>query len=299
MKSSTGEWSDTENVSRSQTLSFGSRIAVDNNGNPHVVWEEYTENNEIHIYYSKRKNNIWSNPLKISGNSTSNDIPDIGIDDQGRVHVVWMGGALKYVRKDGDNWTQPIDITTLGPMNPAIYVEKEGKIHVVYEHWDHEIVYLYSPDAGSTWTEPMNISNSSYYSWTADVTADKDGKVYVVWSEKGGNGLWYAVKDTDGVWGNPQKIPGTTQYLWLPAIQINEKGEIFISYSGLVNEQWDIFYTKKDTTGNWSNSINISQTSQNSNGWSLGILPSGALSIVWVEELTQDNWEIYYDEVSP
>lgn len=310
MKTSNGEWSDTENISNTKTRSICPKIAVDNNGNLHVVWEEWSETfDKIFIYYSMKKNGNWEPPYKISGSSPYNELPSISSDGY-NVHVVYMNFDLEYVKKVGENWTTPIILKgTTGGMNPQIFAEKSGEVHIVYEDEPSpaspDIYYLYSPDGGNSWSEPLNISHSSYYSQLGGITGDKDGRIYVCWAEGDGNGLWISVKDTNGSWSNPFKVPGTVKHLAFPVILVNDDYEIFIFYSGLVEleieTQLDIFFTMRDKNGKWRKSVNISNTPGDS--WvgrgNIGFLPWRCLGTAWGEVLTQNNYEVYYDEVFP
>jgi len=242
MKSVFGEWSDTQNVSKTVTSSTTGRIAVDNYGNPHVVWEEYN-GERIDIYYSCKEQEVWSTPVNISNYSNKwNELPDIGIDMQGRVHVIWMGGGIGYTRKEGNIWIPPKEITALGPMNPSMYVEPDGKIHIVYQHgiYSGEIMYLYSPDGGNTWEGPVNVSQSpSYYCYSPHVVADRNGKVYVVWIKSkfgvGIIGMFIAVKEPNGSWSTPQQINSVKGNPYAPSINVNENNEIYICYMDVVD----------------------------------------------------------------
>jgi len=61
------------------------RIAIDNNANPHIVYE----NNHIYYVRSTDQGRTWETPVRID-NSTGNCYkPDITVDNLNNIHIVW------------------------------------------------------------------------------------------------------------------------------------------------------------------------------------------------------------------
>ncbi|MEO0233017.1 MAG: hypothetical protein ABIL90_03620 [candidate division WOR-3 bacterium] len=308
MKLASGEWTDTQNVSKTLTQSTTPSIGVDIYGNPHVVWVELVRGKPI-IYYSYKENGAWKGPQEISTIDDFADLPDIGIDREGRVHVIYMGGPLpgvRYTRKEGDSWTPLTHLPGNGNLNPSLYVEENGKLHVVFECCD-DIYYVYSPNGGNTWEGPVNISNSpSYYSWSSDVVVDKEGKVYVCWIEAkfgiGIVGIFISEKDTNGIWSIPEKVTSVNGSPFFPRIRNIYGGNIYITYMDLKEETGGIFendvFCVKKTNNTWAKPFNISNTPGNSTAGCHGFkISSDRLYIAWTEEISRDEQEIYYDEI--
>ncbi|NVM04730.1 MAG: hypothetical protein HWN67_20590 [Candidatus Helarchaeota archaeon] len=97
-------WSNATVISDDATgwnteTSYDPDIAIDGDGNVHVVWYDDTDSvgewgTDLEIMYANRTGAGWSNATVISDDATGwNDgsslYPDIAIDGNGNVHVVW------------------------------------------------------------------------------------------------------------------------------------------------------------------------------------------------------------------
>ncbi|MFW9877134.1 MAG: hypothetical protein ACFFG0_28930 [Candidatus Thorarchaeota archaeon] len=151
-------------------------IAIDNSGNIHVVWEDWTigpwgDDGEI-MYASYSSSAGWSNVTVISDgfggtywNDGTSSWPSISTDDSGNIHVVW------------EDWTN-------GPWGV-----------------DPEIMYAsYSSSAG--WSNATVISDGfggTYWnnggSAEPSIAIDNNRNIHVVWED-----------NTDGPWGTDWEI---------------------------------------------------------------------------------------------
>jgi uncharacterized repeat protein (TIGR01451 family) len=112
-----GTWSDIQNISDSPGTSTGPLLAVDNQGIPHIVWEDDTTGN-VEIYYSKRGGDgAWADPSDISNIPYSPSFW-VGLNlvvKNEAIHVVWTQQDessyeffIAYTRQDRTgNWTKP------------------------------------------------------------------------------------------------------------------------------------------------------------------------------------------------
>ncbi len=166
-------------------------IAVDNGGNVHVVWHDFTDGSwgtDIEIMYVNHSSSAgWSNVIVISDDGTTwNDgasyEPSITVDNGGNIHVVWYD-------------------STYGPWTSGA---------------DTEIMYVkYSSLAG--WSNATVISDGSggIY-WNDDdseypsIAVDNGGNAHVVWHDF-----------TDGPWGTDSEIMYTFIGDIVPVIIIN------------------------------------------------------------------------------
>ena len=220
-------------------------ITVDNLGNIHVVWEDFTDGIwgiDIEIMYVNYTNGLgWSNVTIISD------------------------GYNDYYWNDDLSWT------------PNIAIDTSGNIHVIWEDWtdgiwgiDEEIMYV-NYTYGIGWSNVTLISDgyNDYY-WNDDLSTDPNivvdpsGKIHAVWEDY-----------TDGIWGTAEAeimyVNYTNGLGWSNAtiISDDETGwnngystnpSIVADTSGNVHVVWDDF-----TFGSWGNDqeimhINISFT---------------------------------------
>ncbi|MHA2268014.1 MAG: hypothetical protein ACXAB8_09485 [Promethearchaeota archaeon] len=159
------------------------KIAVDNNGNAHAVWGDYSNgpwrsdnitHDDDEIMYAKysTSSGLWSNITILSDghegtwwNVGESENVDISVSPNGIIHVVW---------EDSTNSTWGTDD------------------EIMYSYW-----------AGSSgWSTPYLISDGANEVFWNDgrsgqpaITTDSNNQVHVVWSD-----------DTEGIWGTDDEI---------------------------------------------------------------------------------------------
>ncbi len=292
-----GEWKENEVITIRKHKAIRSRLALDHFGNPHVIWEEDSVSVYVvypRIYYTYKKNGKWVEPLNISENMLG-ELPDIGVDGDGRVHVIWMDGASQYIcyrKKEEDIWEPIVTLPTRYNLNPAFYVERNGNLHITYEDYTYEIYYISSIDGGNTWGENINVSNSpGIHSALCDVVVC-EGRVYICWGEGSGKGIWYATQDINGNFVK-YEIPGTTGEVTkygAPSIRV-ENNEIYLMFSDMVEDEF--YYVKRNNNG-WSEMINVSNTPGSSSiPFRTFEVLNKKIYVVWVE----NREDVYYDEI--
>jgi len=261
--------------------SFNPNIAVDSNGDLHVVWYDFTAGewgSDSEIMYTKYTAEGWENATVISDDSSgwnndSSSNPSIVAVD-GVVHVVWV---------DNTNGT-----------------------------WGTDTEIMYRQYTGSDWGNVTVISDDAT-NWNngssnhPEIAKDKSGNVYVVWED-----------NTDGVWGEDIEIMYTKSTIsgWLrptvisddiskwnndssqyPDIDIDNEGNIHVVWHDYTNGEWgsdsEIMY-KKHTVSGWSN---ISIVSDDSTGWNvnssekpcIAIDNSGGVHVAWEDKNFEQN----------
>ncbi len=149
-------WSLTELISTDNAEdSYYPSIAVDLNGNIHIVWydnEDYDgAGTDSDIFYKtwQSKSNEWLSADLVSSESEDSSYrPSITTDDLGNVHVVWydysnINGAssnanifYKRLTTDEVTWgtsTQVITISDGSSQNPVISIDTSQFIHVAWK----------------------------------------------------------------------------------------------------------------------------------------------------------------------
>lgn len=216
--------------------SGNSSIAIDNDGDIYVVWDDNTDTiwgPDSEIMLAKFSPSIgWSNASVISdnfGGQSWNDgwsrDPSIAIDNDKNIHVVWQDDTdhgswgtdteIMY-RKYVYSWSMWTNDTVISDTwwvqswndgysgNPSIAIGEFGFPHIVWiddtdGEWgtDIEIMYIAQPYDNAT---VISDGFESVY-WNDDfsgypsITTDIDGNVHVVWFD-----------NTDGSWGIDSEI---------------------------------------------------------------------------------------------
>ncbi len=246
----TNNWNDGESINPS--------IAVDNNENVHVVWEDSTDSilewgtdDEI-MYTNYTTTSGWSNATVISDdnnrwNTGWSENPSIVVDKNDNIHVVWKDDTsspdewgtdseIMYVNRTGSVWSNAtaisgIDINswnTGSSSAPKIVSDDNTNLHVVWYDYtdgqwgtDAEIMYINCTITG--WSNATVISDDNL-GWNDDsslfpsLTVDNESKVHVVWYDY-----------TDGEWGTDVEIMYSTNSYssWTNATVISDDNTLW------------------------------------------------------------------------
>ncbi|MHA1271417.1 MAG: hypothetical protein ACTSPY_16610 [Candidatus Helarchaeota archaeon] len=205
-------------------------IAVDFTGSVHVVWEDNTDgiwgtDSEI-MYTDYRAYYGWSNITVISDNYSNDNngssmCPQIAIDNELNVHVVWEDQTDTEFGTDSEimwvnystiyGWSRPQVISdNYSKKNngtsalPCIAINGDI-IHIVWQDYsrgwwgsDSEIMYIQKDRNG--WSDYIVISDdltlwNNGSSSRPSIAVDTLGLVYIVWDDK-----------SNGWWGNDSEI---------------------------------------------------------------------------------------------
>ncbi|MCX5990946.1 MAG: hypothetical protein NTZ04_01225 [Chloroflexi bacterium] len=199
----------TQNISNNQGGSDSPSIAIDGEGNLHVVWQDsslqITGGYLDILYAAKPSDGGWSAPVNISNSQRPSAHPRIAVDGENNPHVVWEDTYDEYATdirpqyntRSGGSWlAQPENIlpsSTEGIMfcHPDIALDPAGKPQVVwydntrqttdgYPIWS--IGYDIRQDNGEWFTWP-NISLNSLVATEASIAIDASGNAHVVWQQ--------------------------------------------------------------------------------------------------------------------
>ncbi len=304
-----GDWSEIEVLTDTTEDAWAPQIAVDPSGNLHLVWDSRlpshtVAHSEIH-YRMRSPSGEWSDVTVLSNTGTATQ-SRIAVDPSGTVHVVWIQGfGMKYRQKiSNGEWSEieTVPVGSTGSDNPYICSDHEGGLHVVYEGGEDDIKYLYRSPTGE-WSEPVNVSESQYISWYGSVAVDGSGKVYVLWTEEDwGAGpqtsiIYYSVKTENG-WTVPDSIPGTRGLHGWPRKKI-------LFFKGIYKyllwgDGWYEIYLGI-AKNHLSDSVAVIQPFEppGSPYPDACMDSSGNIHVVWSAQNQYQNYEIFYDVITP
>lgn len=180
-KPNQGEWSEPVTIPNTDKVPGNTvlNLKFDNHDNLYLTY--YLENN---IYLSQKVGNSpWTSPERISNPSEQSVFPDIVIDHNNALHLIWMErpGRIVY-RSRGAN----------GAWSPQGYVS--GIDHIC-----------------NTWKLAVGANGTVYAAWTQQPNVeDKEASLFVRW------------KTSDGSWSPPYFLyEGHGRFLWLKSFAID------------------------------------------------------------------------------
>lgn len=245
-------------------------IAIDANGNTHIVWNDATNgewgyDREI-MYVNYTSSAGWTNVTVISDgyqgeywNDGESRTPSIAVENSGTIHVVWS------------------DITD-GPWRANVN--------------NAEIMYANYTSSGG-WSNATVISDGYQGIYWNDercsnpsIAAEDSGYIHVVW-DCDGTGAWgtdveimYAKYTPGGGWSNVSVISdGYSGIYWNDAY--SGYAEIAVDYNGEAHVVWEDY-----TDGSWGIDIEIMYVKYTSGmGWSnITVISDGYGGIYWNDD---------------
>jgi hypothetical protein len=191
-----GGWGPVEQVTTSSAAKSAPSIAVDRNGDIHVVWHEGTAGLE-QIYYGRKSGAFWDPPLPLTSSAYAKLHPSVGVDTSGRVHVAWWGkdaatptvDQIFYRQRTAGGWQTQQQLTSESGLlrdrvsiacdreanpNVAWSDSRAGNFEIYYKGPDIKdagVLTIRRPvgtvDSNSTWTPRVVFRN--YGSGTEDI----------------------------------------------------------------------------------------------------------------------------------
>ena len=217
-----GEWLTATVIADTDPNSQHARMAIDKDGNLHLVWQENTSPNEI-MYISGTvgtAQTTWSSPVTVSADlSLRATSPDIVAGD-GVVHIVFGVDVADQQRTQDVYYASfPISNTdSISPTviqgsrvaisqqlptlaSPSIALDGQNNVHVVWngmkgteDVWDR-IYYAMSENQGVSWSPPIAISpDDAWPDWFPSIATD-GVLAHVAWQQGvplGDNDVYYA-----------------------------------------------------------------------------------------------------------
>ncbi|MHA1301724.1 MAG: hypothetical protein ACTSO9_20075 [Candidatus Helarchaeota archaeon] len=276
-----GAWNMTEVIStESFSSSYYPSIAVDNSGNVHVAWRDYTDyggagsDSDIFYKFWNVTSGVWSGYINatdvVSTESTGDSFePSLAVDSSGNVHIAWYditdyNGAgidwdifYKFWNATSGAWNMTEVVSTESTGNsrtPSLAVDGSGNVHIA---WSDTTDYS---DAGSD-------SDIFYKFW--NVTS----------------GIWNGyVNATDVVSGDNT---GNSQS---PSLAVDDSGNVHVAwhdnmnYTGAGTDN-DIFYTFWDANSRVWNVIEVISTESTGSSMdpAVAVNSSSSVHIVWYD----------------
>ena len=247
-------------------------------GNDHRLHLVFVSGYNGSIYYSSASLKLagnsrsWTKPLLISGDIIKSSNPNIAMDPQGRLHVVFQsissqGQGIYHVLFDPETvrWSFPsvlpgsdlgIDFI-LGDTRLAI--GPDGGLHVAWM-WTHAkvsyppkgIYYAHSIDPdGETWTIPQLFAEGPYE--FPEIGFDGDGTLLLIWSGTHPDRYKFFKwsKDNGNTWSGTGKVPFLAGFQGYAGLANDSTGRLHLAMVGSHSVQGDGLFHLEWVNGEW------------------------------------------------
>ncbi len=252
---------------------------------------------------------VFSTPLNLSANPGNSLKPEIAVDGQGNINVVWTDTTpgnfdIFFSRStDGVNFSAPLNLSA-NPggflSRPQIAVDGQGNINVVWEvvppGTPPDIFFSRSTD-GVNFSTPLNLSASLAFSSRPQIAVDGQGNINVVWDDFTPSPFNFEVffsRSTDGVnFSAPVNLSVNPGGAFGPQIALEGQGNINVVWQHNTLGNTDIFFSRSTDGVNFSTLLNLSVNPGFSSEAQIAVDGQGNINVVWFD-FTPGNFDIFF-----
>jgi hypothetical protein len=261
----------------------------------------------------------WSKPVKVCNMKGLGTAPDIGVETNGAIDIVWSDITLGDKTPDiyfsrstdqGTTWSPPLNISHNpgASKEPAIAVGPDNSIDVVWQDdiagdQSADIYFAGSTDAGKTWSKGVNVSKTPGSSTDPAVDVGADGVVHVAWVDTSSGEARpdiYYDRYSNGSWATPEDVTNTPHKSSYPAIACGPRSAVNLCWTDNSAKQnaADVWCIVAGRRGHFGKAVNISSSSGVSSQPAVAADKTGHVAIVWSDTTSGANKPDIYARVS-
>ncbi|MFX0097790.1 MAG: hypothetical protein ACFE7E_08540 [Candidatus Hodarchaeota archaeon] len=307
-----GSWSAPYNITQNNLRDYHSTIAVDRQGNIHVVYPG-NDSQDFDIFYVNKTASGWSSPVNVSRNTNEDYAVSIAIDPQGYIHIVWYGtdgssandGEIFYANNTGGSWSTPLNLTQndLYDSTASIAVDASGKCHVTWEGEDgsssNDVEVFYTNNVGGSWVI-SNVTQNDEDDSLSSIGLDSAGNVHLAYelynNTSFDSGAFYV--NNSGSWGTPVNISSTNGYVSRLSLVVDGSDDIHVAFSQFDGIDTEIYYVN-NTVGSWGVPVNITQNDTDDARPNMVLGRQGYAHIIFYNSSVGDHNVFYIRSTEP
>jgi hypothetical protein len=183
---------------------------------------------------------------------------------------------------------------------PSMAVGSTGSINVVWSDstpGNHDIYFCQSSDSGMSWSRGVNISATAKDSMNPAIAVDGAGNIDVVWEDStpGNYDIYFCQSTDNGLnWSRPLNITNNSKDSANPAIAADGAGNINVVWEDNTSGKHVIYFSQSTDGGlNWSQALNVSDSSRSSLNPAVAVDGAGNINVVW-EDSAPGKYNIFY-----
>ncbi|MBN1470264.1 MAG: hypothetical protein JW925_00660 [Syntrophaceae bacterium] len=195
-----------DNINPNGLFAYYPKVAMDNNGNAIIVWEQYNGEN-YQIFKSEYRNGDWHHPANLSDyislDGQSAGSPQVAMNNNGNAIINWhqfndidfKDHIFKSEYRSGA-WTYPASLTdyTQNASSPLVVMDNKGNAIISWSQSDDtRNYYIFKSEyRNGVWKHPLDLSDSINpygpyeYAHVSQVVMDDTGNAIIVWQQYDG-----------------------------------------------------------------------------------------------------------------
>ena len=222
------------------------------------------------------------------------------------LHVAYENDAAIFYSPStdaGKSWgaSSKVSGAIVSCTSPAIATSKDGTVHIVFQGKSSNekasgVFYTRSADAGKTFSDPVDISNTPTESSEPQITIGGDDSIHVVWVDAlpapAGPDIYYTVStDAGKSWSKREDLSNTPGGIsFNPCVAVGSDARIHVAWSDTSSgdQQPDIFFVQKSENG-WSKPADLSRDTGHSSHPRAACGEGGKAFIVWCDDSRKEK----------
>src|SRR5437660_3281293 len=181
---------------------------------------------------------VFSPPQNVSSNPGASDYPQVAVDSQGSINIVWLDqspgyNAVFFSRSTdgGATFSTPQNLSNspAGSSSAQIAVDSGGNINVLWVDnapSNYQIFFSRSIDGGATFSTPKNISNDPRGADTPYMTVDSGDNINVAWVVRVFPSIIFFSRSSDGGATFSTPVALSTYPSYGPQVAVDSAGNI-------------------------------------------------------------------------
>lgn len=302
-------FSTPKNLSNTLGSSSEPRIAVDGRGNINMVWND-NSSGAFEIFFTRSSNlgSTFSAPQNISNNNGASFAPQMGLDGNGNIYVVWTDNSpgnddIFFSRSidGGTTFSPPKNLSNnIGnSFNSDIVVDIGGAINVVWQDstaGNLDIFFARSTDGGVTFSAPQDVSNNMGNSGIPQIAVTNSGAINVVWQDDttGNLDVLFSSSTNGGTsFSTPQNLSNDSGASIFPEIALDNVGTIGVVWEDTTPlNSGTLFSRSTDGGATFSAPLNISNNAGITQFPQIAVDSGGKIDVIW-EDNSPGNFDIF------
>jgi len=294
-----------DNISPDGTGVIYPQVAMDNNRNAIIVWEQF-DGAKNQIFKSEYRSGIWKHPTSVSDNISPDGqnalIPQVAMNNNGNAIIVWYqaDGANNQIFKSeyrGHVWTHPSSLTDnissdgQNAEYPQVAMDSLDNAIIVWQQYDGANNQIFKSEyRGGVWTHPSslsdNISPDGQHAEYPQVAMDNNGNAIIVWYQSDGSKTHvFKSEYRSDAWTYPSSLNNYISFYGkdaaYPQVAMDNNGNAIIVWLQYDGSHYQVFKTEYSNV--WVYPSKISPNGQDAYSPQVAMDNNGKAIIVWYQ----------------
>jgi hypothetical protein len=277
-------------------------LAVDLNGNLHVVWLDDRDRN-FEIYHKMRIGGIWTSDERVTNDPAYSARPNLAVDASGFVHLAWNderdGNKEIYHNMWAGVWDADRRVTqTAGESFGSALVAEADTIHMVYMEQDASgnLQIMYRAFKNNKWTAAVPLTDvASGNRMVPTMGIGPGGTLHVAWWDTRQDtliGKIYHRERSGGVWLAEELLTDPANNAMRPSIAVDDSGFVHVAWIDKRGSYEQIYYRRRGPSG-WEDEIALTFDDATHYHPSIAVAGGEAVLAYW-QNVDATNSEIFF-----